>query len=92
VSRPPAGIAPPIPRLEQRVMANLAQMQSVMATVDRDGRFRIDDAPPGEYLLSADFQSRDRSLGSVRDYHLAVPPADAKSPDKPIDLGTLQLK
>jgi Carboxypeptidase regulatory-like domain len=87
-----ANILPAVPGLEERVMANLAEMQSITATVDREGRFRIDDVPAGVYLLDASFQSRDRTLGSVRAYHIAVPSADAKSSDKPIDLGTLQLK
>ena len=53
---------PPVPGLEERVMANLAEMQSITATVDRDGHFRIDDVPAGVYLLDASFQSQDRTL------------------------------
>ncbi len=86
------GVPRPIPGPGERAMADLAQSLYITATVDRDGRFRIDDAPEGAYVLSAYFEKPDRNLGTVQNYHLLVPPADGKSSETPIDLGTIQLK
>ncbi len=82
----------PIPGPGERAMADLAQSLYVTATVDRDGRFRIDDLPAGGYVLSAYFEKPDRNLGSVQNFHLLVPPANDRTAEKALDLGTIQLK
>ena len=51
------------------------------ATVAKDGRFRIDDVPPGKYTLSA--SSKEESSHGI-----VVEVAD----ESPIDVGTIQLK
>jgi hypothetical protein len=56
------------------------------ATVDREGRFRIDDVPAGAYLLSVRFD-RD-ATGHLWDHRLKVPPSDGPT----VDLGTLRLE
>ena len=58
------------------------------ATVDRDGSFRIDDAPAGDHVLSVDFFHGVRALGLLH-HAFNVPPA---KDDKPFDLGTLALE
>ena len=59
------------------------------ASVGRDGTFRIDDVPEGEYTLSIRFDRE--SPGHLRDYRFEVPEtADGSSTD-PLDLGILTL-
>jgi hypothetical protein len=60
------------------------------ATVDRDGRFRIDDVPPGEYSLQVDFM-RDNA-GHLRNCRFTVPPIDGASGSQPVDLPVLTLE
>ncbi|QDU47748.1 M56 family metallopeptidase [Gimesia panareensis] len=68
----------------------LAESPSFFATVARDGTFRIDDVPPGNYALSVDFyQNR---VGRLKNYIFTVPPADQSEPAEPVDLGTLNLE
>jgi protocatechuate 3,4-dioxygenase beta subunit/Zn-dependent protease with chaperone function len=62
----------------------------ITASVDRDGRFRIDDMPAGEYLLTVRFD-RD-PVGRLSQYRFTVPPADRDRLDKPLDLGLLTLE
>jgi hypothetical protein len=81
-----------IPGVKERIAANLGQSLRFTATVANDGRFRIDDVPAGDYLLSAYVEKRDQNPGSISNYHLRVLPVDPKSPATPIDLGPLQLK
>lgn len=66
----------------------------ITATVDRDGSFRIDDAPPGKYVLSARFSSSlDRpSPGSLRNVKFEVPSVEEGQPTEALNLGTLQLE
>lgn len=61
------------------------------ATVDRDGRFRIDDVPEGEWSLSASIDFR---AGRLRwpNRRFTVPPAADGTSDEPVDLGVLGLK
>jgi hypothetical protein len=56
------------------------------ATVDREGRFRIDDVPPGGYLLDVRFNRDD--AGHLWNRRFEVP----KSEGAAIDLGTLKLE
>src|SRR5262249_12561739 len=60
------------------------------ATVDRDGQFRIDDAPAGDYSLSVQFQ-RD-AAGSLRNHRFQVPPPQGDLAGQPVDLGILGLE
>jgi protocatechuate 3,4-dioxygenase beta subunit len=60
------------------------------ASVDRDGNFRIDDVPPGDYSLSV--RVDERPIGQLRDYAFSVPPAEADAASEPVDLGTLTLE
>ncbi len=60
-----------------------------MATANRDGRFRIDDVPAGEYSLNVSFVRNE--AGHLRDYLFVVPPADTASAGQPVDLGALRL-
>jgi hypothetical protein len=59
------------------------------ATVDRDGTFRIDDVPPGNYLLNVGFDRE--SAGQRVGVPLDVPADNAEANTKPVDLGTLKL-
>jgi uncharacterized GH25 family protein len=56
------------------------------ATVDREGRFRIDDPPPGAYMLSIHFQGGEMSYPEV--LRFVVPSSEGA----PVDLGTLKLE
>ena len=61
------------------------------ATVVRDGSFRVDDLPPGDYAVDANPQERAPDAPVLRAHQFRVPPADPARPDEPVDLGTLFL-
>jgi hypothetical protein len=61
------------------------------ATVDHDGKFRIDDVPAGDYSLSEYFFQGD-GAGRLQNLRFIVPPAADDPSTKPIDLGTLVLE
>jgi hypothetical protein len=58
------------------------------ATVDRDGTFRIDDMPTGDFALSVSFQRE--AAGHLRNYRFTVPP-EGDLAAGPFDLGPLKL-
>jgi hypothetical protein len=87
-----APVPGPNPAVQARLTDELTRILSVTATVDRDGRFRIDDMPEGDYLASVYFERRDGNPGSLSNYHIRVPPSDGKAAEPPINLGTIQLK
>jgi hypothetical protein len=60
------------------------------ATVDRDGKFRIDDVPAGNYSLSLRFDRDD--AGRLDHHRFAVPPTQEAESPQPVDLGTLTLQ
>ena len=59
-------------------------------TVDRDGKFRIDDVPAGDYLLSVRFMRED--AGHLSDHRFRVPSLEGDAAERPVDLGTLKLE
>ena len=59
------------------------------ATVDRDGTFRIDDMPTGDYVLDVSFQRDD--AGHLLNYRFNVPPQEGVRAAEPVDLGPLKL-
>jgi hypothetical protein len=59
-------------------------------SVDRDGSFRIDDMPAGDYVLS--IRAREKVPDVLKAYRFTVPPAEAGEPAPPVDLGTLTLE
>ena len=61
----------------------------IKASVDRDGSFRIDDVPPGDYVLSVRFSQR--APGILSDYRFSVPPVENGLSAEPLDLGKLAL-
>src|SRR5208282_2980988 len=69
------------------------------AHIDEGGRFRVEDVPPGKYVLEvtvngdSDPQVRSRltEIGLVRKT-VTVPEAPAGQPDQPLDLGTITAK
>jgi beta-lactamase regulating signal transducer with metallopeptidase domain len=60
------------------------------ATVDRDGSFRIDDVPAGNYSLSVQFQRDD--AGRLSNHRFSVPAQQGDLAAQPVDLGTLRLE
>jgi hypothetical protein len=60
------------------------------ASVSRDGSFRIDDVPPGNYSLDVDLNERAKMR--LNDYHISVPSGDAGNGEQPFDLGVLTLE
>jgi hypothetical protein len=59
-------------------------------SIDRDGAFRIDDVPPGNYVLSVRFDQH--AAGSLQNYQFAVPSIDKNQLEFPVDLGVLTLE
>jgi beta-lactamase regulating signal transducer with metallopeptidase domain/uncharacterized GH25 family protein len=62
------------------------------ATVDRDGRFRVDDVPVGQYALNVYFQPPRQNIVGVRRHAFAVPAAPGDAAGPAVDLGTLTLE
>jgi hypothetical protein len=95
--QPPAGFVG-IPRWNFALVAArldlpqplLAASPYITATVGRDGAFRIDDMPAGEYLLNVRFNKD--PVGRLSNVRFLVPPADGDHRDRPLDLGTLNLE
>jgi hypothetical protein len=59
------------------------------ASINRDGTFRIDDMPDGDFSLSVWFH-RDGGRKS-QNYRFSVPPMDGNESEKQLDLGDLNL-
>jgi hypothetical protein len=60
------------------------------ASCDKTGAFRIDDVPPGDYVLRVDF---DRQPGGrLVNYSVAVPTFEGEQSDESLDLGEVQLQ
>jgi hypothetical protein len=59
------------------------------ATVSRDGDFRIDEMPPGQYSLNITFSRF--VVGYLDETSFSIPEKDATWSAKPIDLGVLTL-
>jgi beta-lactamase regulating signal transducer with metallopeptidase domain len=62
---------------------------SFHASVDRDGSFRIDDMPAGNYEVRIWFH--ENAPGILRDFPFTVPPIEGPRSDIPLDLGVLTL-
>jgi uncharacterized GH25 family protein len=60
------------------------------ASVARDGSFRIDDVPAGDYALDVDLSGR--APIRLSNYRVSVPTIETEQPDQPIDLGILALE
>jgi hypothetical protein len=60
------------------------------STVGRDGHFRIDDVPAGNYVLSVTFQNDRRVF--LRGYRFKVPEMDEARSEQSLDLGILKLQ
>ena len=61
----------------------------MMASVDRDGSFRIDDAPSGEFVFRVSFSRH--APGGISNYKFSIPEIEGLRSDQPFDLGTLEL-
>ena len=61
-----------------------------MATVDRDGTFRIDDVPPGVYSLNVLLQRN--QAGQLQNHRFSVPTSREDPSVQPVDLGVLKLE
>lgn len=63
---------------------------SIMATVDRNGAFHLDDVPAGHYVLRVHFS--EHRAGQLLGHRFSVPePTGAESPPS-VDLGVLTLQ
>jgi len=60
------------------------------ATVARDGSFRIDDVPPGRYVLNVRFS--EHAAGRLTGFRFTVPEAGEAQHGQPIALGVLTLQ
>ncbi|TWT74099.1 carboxypeptidase-like regulatory domain-containing protein [Allorhodopirellula solitaria] len=60
------------------------------ATVARNGSFRIDDMPAGDYELTARLGQGQN--GSIRGYKFSIPPMENSRADEALDLGGIQLE
>lgn len=60
------------------------------ATVDRHGKFQIDDVPPGAYVLSVSFSRQ--APGVLVNHRFSVPPEKEGQAAEPVELGLLTLE
>jgi beta-lactamase regulating signal transducer with metallopeptidase domain len=67
------------------------QLPRISCSVGRDGRFRIDDVPPGDYVLSVR-SDRQPTPGVIDGYRVSVPAPNEGEVEEAIDLGSLQLR
>ena len=101
--RPVVGTLAPPDGFEGKVLWNFAMIDGVTVAADGDsprvyinasaapdGKFRIDDLPPGKYVLNVRFF--EHSAGHLFGYQLVVPAIEGKRSDVPVDLGTLKLE
>ena len=68
----------------------VANGASMMATVDREGRFRMDDVPAGNYSLDVRFWKNE--AGHLWNHRVHVPPTEGATLAQPVELGTLALQ
>jgi hypothetical protein len=104
--RPVVGKLQPPEGFNERVLWNFAlvSVQSISpetretspyitASVDRDGRFRLDDVPAGHYSLSVRFDTGPgRAAGRLFNHRFEVPSLEGDLAVQPVDLGTLRLE
>ena len=79
-----------------------ANRNALRVTVDRDGKFRVEDVPAGKYTLHATYMDSDREPGMARpglpervasvEKEITVAEASAGQGDQPLDLGDIQLQ
>ena len=71
----------------QRLRESSPQFES---SVSRDGTFRIDDMPAGDYSLSVRFDQD--TPGDLSNYRFSIPPLEDNRSDQELDLGVLTLE
>jgi protocatechuate 3,4-dioxygenase beta subunit/uncharacterized GH25 family protein len=81
---------------ERAIEANQQRRASgpyILATVDKDGSFRIDDVPEGDYSLSVRIDGPNGAVapGQISNYQFQVPAADASKRGQEVNLGVLRL-
>jgi uncharacterized GH25 family protein len=82
---------------ERAIEANQRRRASgpyILATVDKDGSFRIDDVPEGDYSLSVRIDGPNGAVapGRISNYQFQVPAADASQLRQEVNLGVLRLE
>jgi hypothetical protein len=90
--RSPPGARGPVD--QARVIVDPAQLRDdvrqIVATVDGNGNFCLDDVPVGKYrLVVLTIQGHDAAIVLVR--HFEVPAINEKLSQRPVDLGVLTL-
>jgi hypothetical protein len=75
-----------VPNVENHAAEN----RRYQATIDRDGRFRVDDLPPGYYSISS--RPADFVPGYLFAKSFVVPGEDIRPFNQPLDLGELEVQ
>jgi len=101
--RPVVGTLAPPDGFEGKVLWNFAMIDGVTVAAGGDsprvyinasagpnGSLRIEDLPPGKYVLNVRFF--EHSPGHLLGYEFAVPAIEGKRSDVPVDLGILKLE
>lgn len=69
-----------------------ASAPNYWATADRQGKFRLEDLPAGDYVMNIHFKGDDAPDCSLSHYRFTIPAFDGPRMDEALDLGVLQLK
>jgi hypothetical protein len=68
-----------------------AEKRRYTASINQDGRFRVDDVPPGRYELSSGLMN-EFAPGRLVDIPLTVPGEKIRPLNQPLDLGELEVE
>ena len=68
-----------------------AENRRYTASIDQDGRFRVDDVPPGRYELNSGLMN-EFAPGRLVDTPLTVPGEEIRPLNQPLDLGELEVQ
>ncbi len=76
-------------------LAQWRKRRSYVVDVEKDGRFRIEDVPPGTYIGRIEVAKEGEDLGKASGnarLKFTMPPVEGKRGDKPLGLGEIPVK
>jgi hypothetical protein len=66
---------------------------AIQAVIEKDGSFRAEDVPAGDWVLRVDLYGEDfQNLGAAEPQDFTIPEMPSGRSDEPFDLGTVKVK